>query len=135
MAFPQHPRLLEEALGRHGEKLGGIGGPVIVEHGGAPQPAIALQSFILGIEYARPCHVLAAMFQERSAIDRTVLAVQLVGKFVQDEVLSIVDIGRPGLDVIPGENDNAAGPRLALQASGFASSTIGPPIGLTALAK
>ena len=119
MTFLEHPRLLEKALCRHGEKLGRIGGPVIVKHGGAAEPAIALQSFVLGIEHASPRQVLAALFQERSAVDRAILAVQLVGKFMQDEVLSVVDVRRSVLDVVPGENDNSTGPGFS-EAGGFA---------------
>ena len=70
-------------------------------------------ALVLGIENPSPGHVLAALFQERRAVDRTILAVQLVGEFVQDEVLSVVDVRRPGLNVVPGKHDDPAGPRLA----------------------
>ena len=119
MSFLEHSRLFEEALGGHGEELGGIGGPVLVEHGGAPSRLSRLQSFVLGIEDAGPRQILAALLQKRSAVDRSVLAIQLVGEFVEDEVLAIVDVRRPGPHVIPRENDDPAGPRLA-EPGGFA---------------
>jgi hypothetical protein len=52
LSFFEHLGLLEEALRCDCEELGGIGGAVFIEHGGAPYLAIPLEPFVFSLENA-----------------------------------------------------------------------------------
>ena len=133
MSFFERPRLFEEALRCDGEELGGVGGAVFVEDGRAPHPTIALEPFVLGIENAGPGHVLTALIQKWSSVDGAVFSIQLMGELVQDQVSSILEIRRPGADVIPGQDDDSVGPRFT-EVDVFTFESEAVPTGLMALA-
>jgi hypothetical protein len=109
VSSPEDPRLLEEAFRCHGEELGRVGCSVLIQHAGTAQAAVPLEPLILVVEHPSPGDVLAGLLQEWCAVECTILSVQLVGEFVQDEVFSVVEVGGTGFHVIPREHDDSAG--------------------------
>ena len=106
-------RLLEKTLGGDGEKLRGVGGPVGVEQVSAPQGGIPAQLLVLVAEHARPCPVMTAVFEAGSAIRRTVLKIEQVGKLMERDIEPAVHLRSSPAHVVPGEDRDAAHPRLA----------------------
>src|SRR5262249_30356975 len=76
-------RLLEEALGRHGEELGGVGRPVAIEYALLALSTGVAKLLVLSPQHPCPGDVVAPAVEDRRPVGHSVLLVQLVRKFVQ----------------------------------------------------
>ena len=59
-------------------------------------------------EDARPGDVLAPVLEDRRAVRRSVLLIELVRELVQDDVVPVAGVARARAHGIPGEHDDVA---------------------------
>ena len=84
--------LLEEAFRGDGEEFRRICGAVFTEDSFMTRFAVLPQALVIGTQNARPYEISIVPFadavsrQQWSAINHSVLLVELVGKFVQNQV-------------------------------------------------
>ena len=88
--------LLKEELGCHGKELGWIGCPVPVEQSLFSAADLLLQSLVFLPQDPRPGEVLGTARKDRRAIRFPILGVELMGKLVEHDVVTIVDVRRSG---------------------------------------
>src|SRR6266513_2266354 len=91
MPFPQRTRALEKRFRNHGEELGRIRRSVIVDHrflflslGRSVTERVEFRA-----HHARPREIIAARLERWGAVAALVLEIELVGKFVQHQVLAV----------------------------------------------
>ena len=78
----------EEAFRGHGEKLADVGRAVAVQQCRNAMAALHLQLLKLAGDYLFPLLITFATGQQRCAVDvATVLHVELVGKFMKNEIM------------------------------------------------
>ena len=88
------PRALEERFRRNGKELSWIGGAVGAEHGIEPHCSGSPQSSELRAHHSRPCEILCVGLERGCTVGVLVLEIELMSKFVENDVLPIGGIGR-----------------------------------------
>ena len=110
----------EEKFGGDREELGGVGGAVGIEEGFAVV-LDRFDEFVVGaLHDGGPLTVGGLAFGEGlsrkesgGAIDGAVLLVELMGEFVEGDVVPVAGVAIATLDRTPGEDDGAGGPGSA----------------------
>ena len=121
------PRPFEETLGRDGEKLGQIGGSVVIDQrrlaplGLTDQP----QEFRLGDAIPAVLHTPG---QVGNAIDMTIEAVKKVGELMEHDVQSARLIVSGSQDLLPRQDDGPAMPELTEQVVLFGIVAVESPL-------
>lgn len=121
--------LLEEILGHHGEELGGIGRPVLVEEGRSVGIGGLGQRLVFPAENPRPRPIHGRPRQRRGAVHKPVFTVELMGELVEGDVSSAARVRGAMKDVVP-RDDHSAGPPGFADAPfvGFDNLVVRPPL-------
>src|SRR5262245_11291556 len=120
MSALQVSRSLKKHFGGDGKEFGRVRGSVIINNGWLAFLHVGAQLFVFTAQDTRPgfVPVITAIpgnvhGKKRSAIDASVLEVELVGKLVEDDVVAVGWVGRPVMDGVPGQDDCASFPGFA----------------------
>ena len=112
----QGVRLLEEALGGHGKKLGAVRRSIVVQQGDLVAAGPVQQTQICRLGDAIPELLLLLVGQWRRPVYVAIESVHIVGKLVEDKVPAIALVAAAGQHVWPGKDDGTPVPRLAVYA-------------------
>ncbi len=104
MTSAQRTWLLKERLDRYGEKLGGISGSVRIEQRRYPALIGSAQRRKLVSHNFAPGQLLFVRCQSRHPIGCVIFVVELVSKFMKDNILTIGRISRAVFDGAPGQD-------------------------------
>src|SRR6266536_2463424 len=104
MTSAQRAWLLKECLDRYGEKLNGISGSIGIEQRRYPAFIGRAQRRELGSHNFAPGRLLLARRQSRHSVGCVIFVIQLMSKFMKNNVLTIGGISRAVFDGAPGED-------------------------------
>ena len=119
MEFLQILRPFKKALRRDGEELGGVFGGIRPQQRRFIFVNVTAQALVIFMKGPCPGDKGGTLLKDCAAVAFAVRAVELVGEFVEDDVVAIVNIGCIPADVIPGEHHGAMMP-------GFAEADVKP---------
>jgi len=105
-------RPFKKALGSYREELGGIDGAISIEEGIEITANISLKLLVISLQDARPGNICRAVAKDRRAVASAAGTVELVCEFVEDNIMTIINVGGDSADIVPGKNDRAVMPRF-----------------------
>ncbi|MNN38012.1 hypothetical protein D3C81_1519860 [compost metagenome] len=106
-------RLFKEGFRGHGKEFGGIRGAVMVHHAVLLVDGVVAQVVEIARQHRGPAAVARHAGQIRRAIRGARFTVELVGKFMQHDIVPIGPVGRTALHVVPGQHHSAIAPGFA----------------------
>ena len=101
MEFLQHFRLLEEVIGGNGKELGGIHCAVLIQESSTIAPDLAPKLLVVFLQDAGPGYEGRMVLKNRRVVTAGKRAVELVRKLVEDNVMTVMNIGSTVPDIIP----------------------------------
>src|SRR5207247_2429787 len=120
MTSAQRVRLFKESFDRYREKFSGVGGSISIQQRRYPALIGRTQRGKLGFHNFAPSQLLFARSQSRHSVGCMIFEVELVSKFMKNNVLTIGGISRAMFDGAPGEDQRTH------SATGFAKATHSP---------
>ena len=112
MRFEQF-RLLKEKFRSDGEKFGRVRCTIFIENCVAIIFNIIAKLLIFFLQYACPGAVGGRMLKDGRVVTLAESGVNLMSKFVKDDIMGTTAIAGGALDVVPREDDGAAMPGFA----------------------
>lgn len=106
-------RLLEERLGGDSKELGRIGRAVSIDQRAVVVGGVAHQLIEVVAQHARPRDVHGTPGKNWRAFAGVSLLVELVRELVENDVMSVVNIGGARENAIPRQDDHVVRPRFA----------------------
>ena len=85
----ERPRPLEERFGDHRKKLGGIGRAVLVDQRRESRVGCVAEGVELRAHDSPPGEIIGVGLEVRSAVAALILEIELVGEFVEHQVLAV----------------------------------------------
>jgi len=119
MVFGQLVGEFEEGFGGVGEEFDGAVGGVVGEECVVAGAEVVADLVALFIEDVEPVGTVVAVGQWRHAVIFAVEPVEMVGKFVEDDVEAVVGVAAASEDLVPGETDFALFEMLAGDGDAF----------------
>ena len=101
MTSAQRVRLFKESFDRYREKFSGVGGSISIQQRRYPALIGRTQRGKLGSHNFAPGQLLFARSQSRHSVGCVIFEVELVSKFMKNNVLTIGGIGRAMFDGAP----------------------------------
>src|SRR5882762_1348148 len=120
MTSAQRTWLFKECLDRYGEKLNGISGSIGIQQRWYPAFIGRAQRRKLGFHNFAPGQLLFARRQSRHSIGSVIFVIELMSKFMKDNVLTVGGISRAVFDSAPGKHQRTH------SAAGLAKTTHRP---------
>ena len=106
-------RLLKEKFRSDGEKFGRVRCTIFIENCVAIIFDIIAELLIFFLQYAGPGVVSGRTLKDGRVIALAESAVNLMSKFVKDDIMGTGGIVGTALDIVPGQDDRAAMPGFA----------------------
>ena len=104
---------LEERFGSHGEELRLIGCSIMVQNTSGSSLGLAAQALEVSLEHRAPGRECSRVGKARDAVRPPTCGIQLVGEFMENDVLTVGWISRSGHRAVPREDDHPMVPGLS----------------------